>query len=70
MLEHEELRTSPIMSPGAEEGGMSPRDRNYSSDVEEIKNAPEDVVFKPEEVMTAVSDMAEIQKKLSCEEER
>lgn len=58
MLEHEELRTSPIMSPGAEEGGMSPRERNYSSDGgEEVKN---DIVFKPEEVLAAVSDIDEL----------
>ena len=68
MLEHEELRTSPIMSPGAEEGGMSPRERNYSSDGEESKSAT--IVFKPEEVLAAVSDIDELQKKLSCEEER
>ena len=37
LLEHEELRTSPIMSPGAEEGGMSPRERNYSCDDADVE---------------------------------
>lgn len=69
MLEHEELRTSPIMSPDAEEGGMSPRERNYSSDGGEESKSPK-IVFKPEEVLAAVSDIDELQKKLSCEEER
>ncbi len=48
LLEHEDLRTSPIMSPGAEEGGMSPRERNLSgaeADTEEI-TAKDQVVFK------------------------
>lgn len=37
LLEHEELRTSPIMSPGADEGGMSPRERNYSCDDADVE---------------------------------
>ena len=45
LLEHEDLRTSPIMSPGAEEGGLSPRERNYSADTEEV-TAKDQVVFK------------------------
>ena len=48
LLENEELRTSPIMSPRAEEGGMSPRERIYSgveADTEEAA-VKDQVVFK------------------------
>ena len=64
MLDHDNLRTSPLMSPGGDEGGMSPRERNYSSSGEE------EVKLKAEEVMAVVTDMAELEKKLSCEEQQ
>jgi hypothetical protein len=62
LIDHENLRTSPLMSPGGEEGGMSPRERIYSFD--------EEVKLKPEEVMAAVNDMVELEKNLINEEEQ
>jgi hypothetical protein len=50
------------MSPKGEDGGMSPRERNYSFD--------EEVKLKPEEVMAAVNDMVELEKNLINEEEQ
>jgi phosphatidate phosphatase PAH1 len=67
LLENEDLRTSPIMSPTAEEGGMSPRERNYSSD-----DVPENaaIVLSNEEALAVVNDMQELEKKLNHEEQR